>query len=809
MNFSKPDWIFELSTGVTIKRIVDGNEFVITGDGITATINGFPITEAEYSKVLEGEKITITADGKEVVLEAKDKKVMFDGKPFSDGENISTESNTVRKIYSKESLSLQIPVEFSSPFWILSLPKGMSILRNVDGYEFNISGDGNTAIINGYSVTPQDWKSALKGENVTLKGNNETKGFLTGSEGNVTLNGKSLIYGNRIQQKVSQIIYNLGPTKEAENNSNVDYKETNDLISNLKDGETVVQHELHDVEIPNSDFETDIFTTGVEVGADEEVVEYEIEDVEVPKSVDGNYSSNMENNSTYGFETKLTTVVTEAYSMSETPPTTTSYPSTSIALIKDKNCTEEEPEVLPVPPVPGNSDCRLPLQCGGREICTKENKCESLVTCQKDEECSTKTKFPVSCEYVTGDVQVCMHKDCEGDDAKCKQVGPEYRCFESQCKPTYGDCESSCDCVEKYNMRKGEGKCFNKQCLCRTDWIEKCDSGPKETPSLTTSTPMPLKGENSPAPAPYSTTSDTNASTPYTTSPTPVVKDSCILPPTRDYGKLGDPCSIQSSCVPFNDLVCVKNNGSAMGSCQKIECKTDEECSHSSFPMECGGGICRSKDCSETFCPDGYGCYSDGQCKRIMGNCKFVCDCGDCGEMDCFKNQCFCDNNFDDCGSPTGYVSKTDPTLAGGISYSKQPSDECTEPECSSDWMKTSAGCYKLLPEQSTFDEAVAKCKEEKGFLAKVDSKKKMEELLKSVLKDGTISAWIGAKKEGDTIKWISDNSVIGYSPSAYARIETDPAKACVRTISLNWQNSACTEKLSPLCEMATGKQGY
>ena len=109
MNFSKPDWIFELSTGETIKRIVDGNEFVITGDGVTATINGFPITAAEYSKVLEGAKITITADGKEVVLEAKDKKVMFDGKPFSDGENISTESNTVRKIYSKESLSQQMP----------------------------------------------------------------------------------------------------------------------------------------------------------------------------------------------------------------------------------------------------------------------------------------------------------------------------------------------------------------------------------------------------------------------------------------------------------------------------------------------------------------------------------------------------------------------------------------------------------------------------------------------------------------------------------------------------------------------------
>ena len=25
----------------------------------------------------------------------------------------------------------------------------------------------------------------------------------------------------------------------------------------------------------------------------------------------------------------------------------------------------------------------------------------------------------------------------------------------------------------------------------------------------------------------------------------------------------------------------------------------------------------RLKDCSETFCPAGYGCYSDGHCKRV------------------------------------------------------------------------------------------------------------------------------------------------------------------------------------------------
>ena len=33
--------------------------------------------------------------------------------------------------------------------------------------------------------------------------------------------------------------------------------------------------------------------------------------------------------------------------------------------------------------------------------------------------------------------------------------------------------------------------------------------------------------------------------------------------------------------------------------------------------------------------------------------------------------------------------------------------------ECPGDWVKTRAGCYKLLLEQSSFDEAVVKCKEE------------------------------------------------------------------------------------------------
>ena len=74
----------------------------------------------------------------------------------------------------------------------------------------------------------------------------------------------------------------------------------------------------------------------------------------------------MEKNSTYGLETTITTAVTEAYSMSETPLTNSPYPITNTPMIKDKNCTEEEPEVLPVPPK-GNSDCRYTIRVSSKK----------------------------------------------------------------------------------------------------------------------------------------------------------------------------------------------------------------------------------------------------------------------------------------------------------------------------------------------------------------------------------------------------------------------------------------------------------
>ena len=76
--------------GQTLQRKVDGIEFVITGDGKTATINGFLVTRDEYSKALKGKKVTLKAkDGKEAVLDALGDDVMFNGQSFSNGMIIS------------------------------------------------------------------------------------------------------------------------------------------------------------------------------------------------------------------------------------------------------------------------------------------------------------------------------------------------------------------------------------------------------------------------------------------------------------------------------------------------------------------------------------------------------------------------------------------------------------------------------------------------------------------------------------------------------------------------------------------------
>ena len=84
--------------GQTITRKVDNNEFIITGDGKTAIINGFPVTVAEWDTLVKGQEVTLKKDGKEAKLTFKDKNVMMDGKSLNIGSTISVGTKFVHSI---------------------------------------------------------------------------------------------------------------------------------------------------------------------------------------------------------------------------------------------------------------------------------------------------------------------------------------------------------------------------------------------------------------------------------------------------------------------------------------------------------------------------------------------------------------------------------------------------------------------------------------------------------------------------------------------------------------------------------------
>ena len=79
----------------TTKRKVDNNEFVITGDGKTAVINGFPVTVAEWDTLMKGQEVLLEKDGKEAKLTYADKNVKMDGKSINVGSSISVQSKFV------------------------------------------------------------------------------------------------------------------------------------------------------------------------------------------------------------------------------------------------------------------------------------------------------------------------------------------------------------------------------------------------------------------------------------------------------------------------------------------------------------------------------------------------------------------------------------------------------------------------------------------------------------------------------------------------------------------------------------------
>ena len=70
---------------------MDGNRFTISKGikGAPVKVNGFPISEGEYQKALNGETVTISADGKTATLAVTDGSVTINGKSLNVGNNIS------------------------------------------------------------------------------------------------------------------------------------------------------------------------------------------------------------------------------------------------------------------------------------------------------------------------------------------------------------------------------------------------------------------------------------------------------------------------------------------------------------------------------------------------------------------------------------------------------------------------------------------------------------------------------------------------------------------------------------------------
>ena len=119
MDFTTSNWMSMIAEGQTVTRTVDGNIFSITHSTNGVFINGFPVTVEDWNNMLGGNKITLITNGAETSLLMSGKNILFDGKSFLQGKNISSQisflipsgpdskySGTGRSIYQFINLSI-------------------------------------------------------------------------------------------------------------------------------------------------------------------------------------------------------------------------------------------------------------------------------------------------------------------------------------------------------------------------------------------------------------------------------------------------------------------------------------------------------------------------------------------------------------------------------------------------------------------------------------------------------------------------------------------------------------------------------
>ncbi|XP_023343570.1 uncharacterized protein LOC111713016 [Eurytemora carolleeae] len=90
-DFLSADWIKSVKPCTEAMIKMEDDMFTISRgkDKTPVKINGFPITTAEYQKALDGEKVTLSADGQTAELVVKDGNVTIDGKSLNVGSSMT------------------------------------------------------------------------------------------------------------------------------------------------------------------------------------------------------------------------------------------------------------------------------------------------------------------------------------------------------------------------------------------------------------------------------------------------------------------------------------------------------------------------------------------------------------------------------------------------------------------------------------------------------------------------------------------------------------------------------------------------
>jgi len=524
---------------------------------------------------------------------------------------------------------------------------------------------------------------------------------------------------------------------------------------------------------------------------------------------------------------------------------------------------ESVPESVPRAP----SVCMIHKQCATGEVCTKSGLCKS-VTCQSDADCSSQINLPAKCQSrFPGTPKFCdPETTCESTE-DCAKAGAHFRCdkISEQCKPSWGDCEITCDCFEQYGMILKQAICTNTVggegmvCMCRGENVAMCNSTQNKivtTPQPTstavpTTTPEVIIETTGPADPGSASTTTTE---PPTEPPTEIATEppvdpgsesrpdpTCPPPNEKPPGKEGDSCVANTACAEPLQLICVKKPSEKVGKCAKVKCSGDGECtSATSLPSQCFGGFCADKECYEDEeCPDGYACDDAGHCKRNLGSCQFECDCSDCDPTKCFRGHCFCMADHDSCNvaavtvtathlidiATESAVTATESAVDGGtavdenkglknrtekfkpipnLKYTppKQNDEKCAVTKCPDGFEATPSGCYSLeVTESVDYQSASSTCSSKGGYLAEITTRKENKNLI-YILKQKKIPIWMGLQKREDKFMWGSGKP-FDYYPCGYDK----KAKGdCVVRVGQKFKNVDCSQKKKVLCEVGPDK---